>query len=279
MDAPRRSKAYYCDIASETLKILDEGVYYLDNGSEILIAADLAAAVAGTTTLMPRSIGGWNTPPAPTPGPPTTFSVSRHTTLDGCAQMVARYTNVVALNFASARHPGGGFLKGANAQEESLARSSGLYACIRESPMYAINERNTNACLYSHVMIYSPAVPVFGDDRGKLLKKPFKVSFISAPAPNAYEAAKRRVTPTMIRQTLVDRIDHILALAVEHGHDAIVLSAWGCGVFGNNVESVASIFQSMLLGKYANCFRHVHYATTGQAEYDAFSRVLMATKK
>jgi uncharacterized protein (TIGR02452 family) len=36
---------------------------------------------------------------------------------------------------ASATSPGGGFLAGARAQEEYLARSTALYACLRENPM------------------------------------------------------------------------------------------------------------------------------------------------
>ena len=38
--------------------------------------------------------------------------------------------NVAALNFASAKNPGGGFRKGAQAQEECLARCSALYSSL-----------------------------------------------------------------------------------------------------------------------------------------------------
>jgi len=88
------------------------------------------------------------------------------------------------LNFASATHPGGGFLSGARAQEEYLARSSGLYACIRDNPMYAFH-RSRSDPHYTNYAVYSPEVPVFRSDDGSLLDEPYTVGIITSPAVNA----------------------------------------------------------------------------------------------
>ena len=66
-------------------------------------------------------------------------------------------------------NPGGGFLSGSQAQEESLARATALYPCLAQmTEMYETN-RQLNSPLFTDNMIYSPEVPVFRDDDDILL--------------------------------------------------------------------------------------------------------------
>ena len=52
-----------------------------------------------------------------------------------------RIQHIGVLNFASAKNPGGGWESGALAQEETLARASGLVPCLKkfEKEMYEPN--------------------------------------------------------------------------------------------------------------------------------------------
>jgi uncharacterized protein (TIGR02452 family) len=167
---------------------------------------------------------------------------------------------VAALNFASARHPGGGFWRGARAQEESLCRSSALYVCIRESAMYAHHSllRDT---MYTSWVIYSPDVPVFRDDDGALLEAPWRCAFITCPAPNVKVLLERdRSRSRELPSVYDDRIARVLSVAAGHGHDAIVLGAWGCGAFGGDAELVAERFHHALRTDFRGVFAEVVFA-------------------
>jgi uncharacterized protein (TIGR02452 family) len=186
---------------------------------------------------------------------------------------------VLALNFASAKNPGGGFLNGSQAQEESLARASGLYACI--SPHRAMYEANRRcpSCLYTDHIIYSPDVPVFRDDADALLDEPYLVSFLTAPAVNAgVVRAREPQNATRIEAVMLGRVEKVLAVAAVNGHDALVLGAWGCGVFGNEPEQVAGWFAAHLTGtgRFRAAFRRVVFAvldrTPGMATIEPFIR-------
>jgi uncharacterized protein (TIGR02452 family) len=174
-----------------------------------------------------------------------------------------RQERVVALNFASAKNPGGGFLTGSQAQEESLARCSSLFRCIEPMrEMYETNRRSS--CLYTDHMIYSPDVPVFRRDvDDTLLEEPYVVSIITAPAVNAGAVLRNeRVRVPQIEPVMRARSAKVLAIAARHGHRRLILGAWGCGVFQNSPDDVARWFAEHLRGDgaFASAFDRVVFA-------------------
>lgn len=151
------------------------------------------------------------------------------------------------LNFASAKNPGGGFLGGAQAQEESLARSSALYPCLTRflTEHYGENKRDPRGGLYSHSILFSPAVPFFREDDGDLREEPVLCAVLTVPAVNAGIVAEG--STALVQETMRERLRRTLAIAAGQGVRTLVLGAWGCGVFKNDPAEVASVFREWLV--------------------------------
>lgn len=235
-------------IAQETLAALAHGTYRAADGSEVALRTWQHAAEQGSRLYEPAEVPELLRTLTQPAGAPAEIRVYQATTLEAGARLVLDYQRVGCLNFASARHPGGGFLGGSQAQEESLARSSGLYPCLTRFPeMYRFNARPESTALYSDYAIYSPGVPVFRTDAGGWLPEPFCLDIITSPAVNA--GALRQNSPELLAQlvpTMQRRIRQVLALAAQHGCDALILGAWGCGVFGNEPRQLAGLFAEAL---------------------------------
>lgn len=245
-------------LAQETLKILNVGRYTTPAGATVLLAAALREAVRGTVLYLPEHELSFVPPAAETP---MQVTVTNCSTLEAARALCASYKRVAALNFASAKHPGGGFLAGAQAQEESLARATGLYACLKAKFEFYAHHRERETAAYSDRVIFSPDVPVFRDDAGELLETPWSCSLITAAAVNA--AAIRQNEPELVGQIdalMARRARKVLAVAALHNIAALVLGAWGCGVFQNDPQRVAAIFRDLLRGEFAGAFARVNFA-------------------
>ncbi|KAG8928349.1 hypothetical protein FRC02_007041 [Tulasnella sp. 418] len=98
----------------------------------------------------------------------TTFRILECTTLSAARSFNGK-ARVGVLIFASATKPGGGFLTGAEAQEESLARASNLYASqtTQDGQRFYNLHKEKRSMYYSHSMIYSPSVSLIRDDTGE----------------------------------------------------------------------------------------------------------------
>ena len=273
------------ELAQVTLATLESGTYTLPDGRTVSIRDALSAACSQTVLYRPAEYEATLEQVADRPGAASTsLHVSNRTTLEAARALSDSYAHTVCLNFASAKHPGGGFLSGSQAQEESLARSSGLYATLQTQPeFYDVHRRQSNS-LYSDHMIFSPEVPVFRDDQGRFLEEPWHTSFITAAAVNA--GAVRQNQPQQVDQiepTLRRRARLVLAVAALHGCDALILGAWGCGVFKNDPAMVAAIFADVLdelLFKHR--FAHVEFAvydpSPQQSTFAAFEQAFNANR-
>jgi uncharacterized protein (TIGR02452 family) len=251
-----------------------QGAYRAPGGHEVPLAAGIEAARAGT-----RMHG-----PDPVPFPPaaaaaTVLEVTGESSLEAARRVPGP---VAVLNFASARNPGGGYLRGAQAQEEALCRASALYTCLLRAPEFYDHHRAHRDPFYTDRVIHSPAVPVFRDDRGRLLDEPYTAGFLTCPAPNA--GVVLRTVPERasdLPRALAVRAERVLETAAAHGYRRLVLGAWGCGVFQNDPAQVAGAFHGLLGpgGRFAGTFEHIVFGildrTPGAVVRAAFERTFV----
>jgi uncharacterized protein (TIGR02452 family) len=242
-------------IAEDTLAILRAGQYTNPSGRVVPLGKLLRQAKDGTCTYAPDD----RVQVPAFPNRSTRIEVVNASTLDAARQLADRGHRVAALNFASAKNPGGGFQTGAQAQEESLARASGLYAMLLGNPMYD-HHRALHDPMYTTWVIYSPDVPVFRLDEGQLLNEPYLCSFLTSPAVNVGALRHRERRTDEIRRVMQERVERVLDVAALHGHEVLVLGAWGCGVFRNDPRQIAELFQSALAGPFRGAFTHVVFA-------------------
>lgn len=191
-------------------------------------------------------------------------------------EMAKEIEKPLVMNFANAIHPGGGFLKGARAQEEALCRCSTLYKSISSNKafeMYHYNRRNSSP-VDSDYMLLSPNVSVFRNKELELLPEPFNVSVITIPAPNKNGRA-RNVQQDILDKVMMNRIRKMFWAAARYGYRNLVLGAWGCGAFGHDTATVASYFYKILIDeKYNMLFDTVAFAILNdERKIDAFASV------
>ncbi len=260
-------------IAQNTLKILEDGCYLSPEGKQVKIDRQLASCLAGTAYYEPEALSAIqeNVLSGTRQFSNTEFMVRNETTLVGAERTARSYqfAKIAVLSFASAKNPGGGFIKGAQAQEESLTRSSALYKSLLKCSKYYEYHRSHKSLLYSDRLIYSPNCSVFRKDDGTLLDEPYLVDFITSCAPNAGQILRQELESTeKIRETLYGRGAKLLALAVDKGCDGLVLGAWGCGVFRNDPSMVAQMFADFLLpnGKFYARFKSVIFSILDSSE-------------
>ena len=180
------------------------------------------------------------------------------------------YTAV--LNFASYKNPGGQFINGSKAQEESLCMESYLYNVLKEfdNTFYEWNRRHKNKSLYLNRALYSDSVMFMRGDEFRYCDV-ITCAFPNKKASQKYCGTSDEENSKVLR----DRIDFILKIAKDNLVEILILGAGGCGVFGQDPYEVAQIFKELLITKY-KCFDKVIFAIPDKKgeNYIAFKEVL-----
>lgn len=205
-------------------------------------------------------------------------------------------------NFASASNPGGGVVKGSNAQEECLCRCSTLYFNLNTSDMWAgfySPHRAASDPIHNDDCIYTPEVMVFKTDTANPVCMPeqdwYKVNVLTCAAPNLRPNPSNAmnagdgdravsVTDKELYDIHVKRLTRIMDVAVAGGNEVVILGAFGCGAFMNNPYVVARASKAVI-EKYRHSFKTIEFAIycspRDEQNYQIFAKAFedMTTKK
>ena len=168
-------------------------------------------------------------------------------------------SNIGVLNFASAKNPGGGFLNGAKAQEESLTVSSTLYPTLTAHEEYYRKNRAHGSMMYLDYAIYSPDVVFFRDRSFSLTETPAKASVLTLPAVNMGQVLLKGENAEEAKKVMRRRMKLALSIFAEEGAKHLVLGAYGCGVFRNDPREIAKWWKELLkdgMGRYFDTVFH-----------------------
>lgn len=198
--------------------------------------------------------------------PATSFKVSKMTTQE--ALFNSSEEHITILNFASYKNPGGMFINGSSAQEESLCHSSFLFNVLKElMNYYNWNREHLNNGLYTDRAIYTPNV-VFIDKNGCEAV----ADVITCAAPNRSLLVRyNSFTEDENVQVLASRVKFVRDVAYLSNPNTkeLILGAWGCGVFQQDAKLVAQF----MLESFANSdYNFVTFAIPDDKNLERFNK-------
>jgi uncharacterized protein (TIGR02452 family) len=154
---------------------------------------------------------------------------------------------------------------------ESLCRRTSLLFSLYD-PYSAHPSRDWSYPIPNSGAIYCPRVTVIRGSEAEgypYLEQPETLDFINVPAlrdPPLETLANGElvITGSALRDTK-KRIRSILKVAAVKGHDCVVLSAFGCGAYGNPPRHIARLFKEIIRTEFEHSFKMVVFAIINDA--------------
>ena len=162
--------------------------------------------------------------------------------------------NPLVLNMANAKTPGGGVAWGALAQEESIFYRSNYHLHLdperkKQESLYPISDLEA---------IYSTGVDISRDSDWNFIETSKDLDFIASAAIQKPKL-NNKVYLKEDRKLMLNKIELMFQVGLKTNHDTLLLSAFGCGAFGNPPDVVANLFVEMIK-KYNGCFNRIEFA-------------------
>ena len=249
-----KDKELFHKIVRENDLIVQKGGFLLEGREEILIPPPPKTV----TIRVPDDV---------TPAKKPRFSVTKVcvANVDTVTAAIA-VGNALALNFANERTPGGGYRKGAGAQEEVLCRLCPQFHPSLAAAAYPIFSRTA--------LITTGIVCCRQPGTYQLCRKLGEVNFVSAAMPNGSPAPGSKHWA----ETVNLRIRAVLHASKVSGFPNVILGAFGCGAYGNPARDTAEIFREQLkTPEFKGAFQEVIFAIIdprGTGNRSTFAEVL-----
>jgi uncharacterized protein (TIGR02452 family) len=191
----------------------------------------------------------------------TKITVENRTTLKMTEKLLQEGLNPLVLDMANRYIPGGGVLHGSSAQEETLCRQSNLYEALRNRAWWRFPFHELGG-------IYVPEVQFFRADPSEnyaFLEKPVTAAVFASAAYDTvhnkkYGGRDRPKDEKVYRENTKEKMRTMLRVALIKGHDSVVLSAYGCGAFGNDPKLIASLYKDVFAEpEFAGQFKKIAF--------------------
>ncbi|MCB5265830.1 MAG: TIGR02452 family protein [Candidatus Cloacimonetes bacterium] len=186
--------------------------------------------------------------------------------------------NPAVLNMADSYIPGGLVEQGIGTQEENIFRRSTAFSSLLQFVDAPARYKVKRNLLFSYPIpeesggIYSPDLSVFRSSEKTgyyLLEEPFPLHLITVAAiayPHLVSVDGKLQISESVVGAAQEKIRAILRIGLINSHDALVLSAFGCGAFQNPPEHVARLFREVLAEEeFAHTFRLIVFAIIGDS--------------
>lgn len=250
-------------VFENTVKIAKKGEYIAPNGETVKIEHE-DDMLNGTKFYGRKATVDYDS----IPRYETDIKVVNNDCLYEALNLIEKGLKPCVLNMASFITPGGGVTRGSSAQEENIFRRTNIYKSLYQfhhiGDDYGVEQKEERYPLEQNFGgIYTPSVTVFKaseDVNYRMLDNPFLVSVISVPAVKKPPLDNGKIVPWAI-DMIKNKIRQIFDIALEHGHDTLVLSAFGCGAYGTPPEQMAKFFYDTINSKrYKGAFKVIRFA-------------------